>query len=57
MLRAAGVFKTPKLTMRAPRIPATHQECKAVKISGVAMALWFLLVLFATESNLSLIHI
>ena len=37
--------------MRAPRIAATHQECKAVKLSAIAMALWFLLVLFATESN------
>ena len=37
--------------MRAPRIAATHQECKVVKISAIAMALWFLMVLFATESN------
>ena len=37
--------------MRAPRIAATHQECKVVKISAIAMAPWFLLVLFATESN------
>ena len=37
--------------MRAPRIAATHQECKVVKISVGAMALWFLLVIFATESN------
>ena len=37
--------------MRAPRIAATHQECKVVKISAIAMALWFLLVLFANESN------
>ena len=31
--------------------PQTHQECKVVKISAIAMALWFLMVLFATESN------
>ena len=37
--------------MRAPRIAATHQECKVVKVSMAAMALWFLLVVFATESN------
>ena len=37
--------------MRAPRIAATHQECKVVKISAIAMALWFLLVVFATKSN------
>ena len=37
--------------MRAPRIAATHQECKVVKISVGAMALWFLMVVFATESN------
>jgi len=37
--------------MRAPRIAATHQECKVVKVSMAVMALWFLLVIFATESN------
>ena len=40
-----------KANMRAPRIAATHQECKVVKISAIAMALWFLMVVFATESN------
>ena len=40
-----------KAAMRAPRIAATHQECKVVKVSMAAMALWFLLVVFARESN------
>lgn len=37
--------------MRAPRIAATHQECKVVKTSAVAMALWFVLVFFASENK------
>ena len=40
-----------KAAMRAPRIAATHQECKVLRMSLAAMALWFLLVIFATESN------
>ena len=40
--------------MRAPRIAATHQECKVLRMSLAAMALWFLLVVFATKSNKAL---
>jgi len=33
------------------RIAATHQECKVVETSAVAMALWFVLVFFASENK------